>query len=111
MSSLKIYNDGDFIPVEDLFKYEAFVSEKVFRDQIAFGNFITWNRAGEWRKFPSGILADVIYAYDMWKKAPTTWTIKPPPTVGKLFWDQGLPMDQLHHEQPRVSNKPNDGSD
>jgi hypothetical protein len=89
MSYLEIYRDSDYIPVPDLFKNQAFISEEVFRDQISFGNFIMWNRAGEWRKFPNAIIVDVLHTYDMWKHAPKEWTVKPPAPVGKLFWDQG----------------------
>lgn len=110
MATLELYDDRDYVPVTDLFKYEAFVSEEVFRDQIAFGNTLSWNRAGEWRHFPNAILVDVLHSYDMWKNAPKTWTVKPPATVGKLFWDQGLALDQLGDKQPRVSSKANDGS-
>lgn len=115
MSSLQIYNDGDFIKVEDLFRYPAFVSEEVFRDQIKFGNFILWNRAGDWRRFPNTILKDVLFAYDMWKIAPVSWSVKPPSTIGLLMWCQGepltAPLEQLGQEQTSIGQKANNRPD
>lgn len=70
--------------------------ESISEGRIAYirkGVGLFWNRNGEWRRFPNAILLDVLHTYDAWKLAPDKWTVKPPPSVGVLFWDQGIPLD------------------
>jgi hypothetical protein len=112
MTLLKLYDERDYLTIMDLLK-------QGFRGLVEEEGQIYWNRQGQWRRIPNAILQQELGVYDMWTQArPDKWTMKPPATVGLIFWDQGfhldkwdLPGNELSDKQARIGNEPNNSPD